>query len=99
MRKNFSSSFKFKVALEATKNEHTTAELASKFEVSASQISKWKSELLNSGEQIFSKRRGPKKLKPIEDPNHLLREIGELKIERDFLAKKYNQIQSRRDDK
>jgi len=99
MRKNFSSSFKFKVALEAAKNDQTMAELASKFEVNASQISKWKSELLDSGEQIFSKKRGPKKLKPTDDPDHLLREIGQLKIERDFLAKKYNQIQSRRDDK
>jgi transposase-like protein len=99
MRKSFSSSFKFKVALEAVKNEHTMAELASKFEVSASQICKWKNELLNSGEQVFSKKRGPKKLKPINDPDHLLREIGQLKIERDFLAKKYNQIQSRKDGK
>ena len=99
MRKCFPSSFKFKVAIEAVKNEKTMAELASSFEVNASQISKWKSELLDSGEKIFSKKRGPKKLKPIDDPDHLLREIGQLKIERDFLAKKYNQIQSRKEDK
>lgn len=98
MRKQFSSNFKFKVAVEALKNEKTATELASQFEVSVSQISKWKNELLQNGQQIFAKKRGPKKLNPIDDPDHLLHEIGRLKIERDFLAKKYKQIQLRGDD-
>lgn len=98
MRKQFSDEFKFKVAVEALKNDKTTTELASKFEVSVSQISKWKNDLLQNGPQVFSKKRGPKKLEPINDPDHLLREIGQLKIERDFLAKKYKQIQSRGSD-
>ena len=98
MRKQFSSDFKFKVAIEALKNVKTTTELASKFEVSVSQISKWKNDLLENGPQVFAKKRGPKKLDPIDDPDHLLREIGQLKIERDFLAKKYKQIQLRGSD-
>ena len=93
MRKQFSNDFKFKVAIEALKNVKTTTELASQFEVSVSQISKWKTDLLQNGPQVFAKKRGPKKLAPIDDPNHLLREIGQLKIERDFLAKKCKQIQ------
>ena len=98
MRKQFPSDFKFKVAIEALKNVKTTTELASKFEVSVSQISKWKNDLLENGPQVFAKKRGPKKLDPIDDPDHLLREIGQLKIERDFLAKKYKQIQLRGSD-
>ena len=98
MRKQFSSDFKFKVAIEALRNVKTTTELASQFEVSVSQISKWKNDLLENGPQVFSKKRGPKKLDPIDDPDHLLREIGQLKIERDFLAKKYKQIQLRGSD-
>ena len=98
MRKQFSSDFKFKVAIEALKNVKTTTELASQFEVSVSQISKWKTDLLQNGPQVFIKKRGPKKLDPIDDPDHLLREIGQLKIERDFLAKKYKQIQLRGSD-
>jgi transposase len=95
MRKKYSSEFKFKVALTALKNEHTTAELASQFEVSVAQISKWKNDLRQNGSEIFAKKRGPVKLEPINGPDHLLREIGQLKIERDFLAKKYKQIQLR----
>ena len=98
MRKQFPSGFKFKVALEALKNTKTLTELASIHDVSVSQISKWKSELEQNGSQVFNKKRGPKKLLPINDPDHLLREIGQLKVERDFLAKKYNQIQSREED-
>jgi transposase-like protein len=98
MRKQFPSDFKFKVAIEALKNEKTATELASQFEISVSQVSKWKSDLLQNGQQVFSKKRGPKKLDPTDDPDHLLHEIGKLKIERDFLAKKYKQIQLRGDD-
>ena len=98
MRKQFPSDFKFKVAIEALKNVKTTPELASQFEVSVSQISKWKNDLLENGPQVFAKKRGPKKLDPIDAPDHLLREIGQLKIERDFLAKKYKQIQLRGSD-
>ena len=98
MRKQFSSDFKFKVAIEALKNVKTATELASQFEVSVSQISKWKNDLLQNGPQVFTQKRGPKKLDPIDDPDHLLREIGQLKIERDFLAKKYKQIQLRGSD-
>lgn len=97
MRKQFSSKFKFEVALDALKNEKTLTELASIHEISVSQISKWRSELEQNGKEIFNKKRGPKKLEPTSDPDHLLREIGQLKVERDFLAKKYNQIQSRRE--
>lgn len=98
MRKTFSDSFKFKVALEALKNDKTTTELASIHEVSVSQVSKWKSELLENGPQVFSKKRGPKKLEPSNDPDYLLREIGQLKVERDFLAKKHKEAQLRRNE-
>ncbi len=98
MRKTFSSTFKFKVALEAVMGEKTAAELASTHEVSVSQISNWKSDLLKNGKQLFDKKRGPKKVQPSNNPDYLLREIGQLKIERDFLAKKYNDFQSLRGD-
>ncbi|WP_156001791.1 transposase [Saprospira grandis] len=45
-RRNFSSKFKAKVALEALKDQLTLAELATKYELHANQISAWKKELL-----------------------------------------------------
>jgi len=99
MRKRFSDDFKFKVAVEALKNEETAVEIAARFEISTSLVSKWKNELLNNGSKVFSKKRGPKKVEPTNDPSYLLHEIGILKVERDFLAKKYEQMQLRKKEK
>lgn len=98
MRKKFTEDFKFKVALEAIKNEKTATEIASDYEISVSQVSSWKNELLSNGKQVFAKKRGPKKADPLKEPDYLLREIGELKVERDYLAKKFVQLQSLKDD-
>ena len=44
--KNHSSSFKAKVALEAFREEETTAEIANRYEVHQSQVRTWKKALL-----------------------------------------------------
>jgi len=53
-RKNHSPSFKAKVALEALKEEETTAEIASRYEVHPSQVRTWKKALLEGASGIFS---------------------------------------------
>ena len=63
MRKQYSPEFKFKVALSALRNEQTAAELASQFEVSVAQISKWKNDLLQNGSEIFTTKKRPKKVR------------------------------------
>ena len=45
-RKRYSSAFKAKVAIEAIRDESTTAELAKKYEVHPTMISGWKRALL-----------------------------------------------------
>lgn len=54
-RKTYSAKFKFKVALEATKNEKTRSQIASEFEVHPTQVSQWKNELLTNGGAVFEK--------------------------------------------
>ena len=44
-RRNHSATFKAKVALAAIKGDKTLAELAEQFEIHASQITQWKSQL------------------------------------------------------
>ena len=53
-RKNHSPSFKAKVVLEALKEEETTAEIASRYEVHPSQVRTWKRVLLEGASGIFS---------------------------------------------
>jgi len=52
-RKQYSPDFKAKVAMEAIKGEETIAELAIRFEVHPTQITKWKKELVSGAANIF----------------------------------------------
>lgn len=92
MRKNYSSEFKARVALEAVKGEHTLSELSQKYEVHPNMIAKWKSQFLEAVPQIFiDKRRKENKNREVNVDN-LYKQIGKLQVERDFLRKKYKQI-------
>ena len=52
-RRNHSPAFKAKVALAAVKGEKTLAELAEQFGVHATQITTWRSQLLEGTAGIF----------------------------------------------
>ena len=90
IKRMHSKEFKAKVALEAIKNERTIAELSSVFEVHPNLITKWKKELLASLPGIFGGRHNKKE--DSLDVNDLYKEIGKLKIENEFLKKKYEQL-------
>ncbi len=84
-RKKHSPSFKAKVALEALKGEETIAQIASRFEVHPNLVTKWRKALQEDAAGIFGQDHVRKKK---EDENlvaRLYQQIGQLKVERDFL--------------
>ena len=85
-RRKFSASFKAKVAMEAIKNEKTLAELSKKFEVNAVVISRWKAELLENISSVFEKKSNTEREEEV-DIEKLYAQIGQLKVENDFLKK------------
>ena len=86
-RKRYTPAFKAKVALAALRNEETTAELVQRFGVHPTMISSWKRALIDGATDIFDK--GHKSRKQTEGQiDELYRHIGQLKVERDFLARK-----------
>ena len=86
-RRKHSPLFKAKVAMEAQKGEETIAELANRFEVHPSQIRKWKNSLAEGAAGIFGGDQNQKKKDDASLIAQLYQQIGQLKVERDFLDK------------
>ena len=86
-RRNYSPQFKAKVALAALQNNEPIAELAARFEIHPTMINNWKRVLIGSAADIFDKGHKSRKQNEAQVDN-LFRQIGQLKVENDFLAKK-----------
>lgn len=84
-RRKHNPAFKAKVALEALKGEETVAQLASRFGVHPSQIHKWKKEFTDGAAGIFGNGHDQKKSDNQQLMAQLYQQIGQLKVERDFL--------------
>jgi len=86
-RTQYPPEFKAKVALAALRNEQTMSELAAHYGVHPTVINQWKKALVEGASEIFGK--GHKKHQQAEaEVDELYRQIGRLKVERDFLSKK-----------
>jgi transposase-like protein len=71
--------------VEALKGEKTVAEIAKQYEVHPSQVTAWKNELLQRAGEIFGASAAEGAL-DAEKVHELHAKIGELAVERDFLA-------------
>ncbi len=85
-RNRHTAAFKAKVALEAIAGHATVPELARRYGLHPTQIFKWKKEFLVNAARVFEKD-GVRHEDGSERESELLKKIGELTIERDFLSK------------
>ena len=81
--KKHNASFKAKVALEAIKGEQTIPELSAQYGVHPSVIHKWKKQVLENIAGIFEDGNSKSNDEII---GKLYKKIGQLEVERDFLA-------------
>jgi transposase len=88
-RKRYSAEFKAKVALEALKGESTVQELASRFGVHPNMIAQWKRQAVEGMADTFRDKPGRSGSLSEEQVKELHAKIGQLTVERDFLAKAF----------
>jgi putative transposase len=88
MRRTHDAGFKAKVALEAIKGEKTVAEISSKYGIHPNQIGKWKKEVLERLPELFNGKMKKADKTADELQAELYQQIGQLKVELDWLKKK-----------
>ncbi len=84
-RRRFGASFKAQVAIEALKVRETLAELSVRFGVAQEMISRWKNEFIKQSSVVFDKKSAQSD-EPSDEVKRLRAKVGELTMERDFLA-------------
>lgn len=88
-RKQFTATFRAKVALEAVKGTRSINELAGLYQVHPTQIAAWKKRLVEGASELLAD--GRKKASKADSEAlqaQLYQQIGQLKVELDFLKKK-----------
>jgi len=91
-RRNFSKEFKAKVALEALRERETLQELGKKYELHPNQIVSWKKVIQGELPGLFSRKKEREAADQSEEIARLYEEIGRLKMERDWLKKKVDEL-------
>ena len=92
IRRSHRSAFKAKVAFEAMKKEKTIAQLSSEYGVHPNLINQWKRRVMQELPEIFSKKRSKQKQDTEELVSELYRQIGQLKVEVDWLKKNLSSL-------
>lgn len=91
-RRRFPAEFKAKVALAAIRGDKTLSELAQAYEVHPNLIQMWKKKLLADVAGIFANRKDCKAADTAKLEAELYQQIGQLKVEVDWLKKKSGHI-------
>ena len=86
-RKQFTPSFKAKVALEAIK-EKTATEIGRTFSIHPNLVGIWKRQALEGLPEVFANSRQQRRTEDEAEKDELYRKIGQLKVELDWIKKK-----------
>ena len=87
-RNHYSPDFKAKIALAAIKGQQTVNEIAASYGVHPNQVSLWKKQAQEALPDTFSNRRARAALDDEALKAQLYQQIGQLKVELDWLKKK-----------
>ena len=88
-RNRYSAEFKSKVAREALKEESTIVEIAARFNIHPNQVGDWKKQVLKGLSDVFEGKANRNDIAHEAQVKELHAKIGQLTMERDFLAKAF----------
>ena len=86
-RRRFTGDFKAKVALEALRGDRTIQEISARHKVHPNQVSTWKRQAMEGLGAMFSNGADKARMDHDSEVHDLHAKIGQLTVERDFLAK------------
>lgn len=87
-RRKHSADFKTKVVLDMLKGSETLSEIAGKYGVHPTQITKWRRAFLEKAPELFSEKSNTKERAREAAETELYKKIGQLQMELDFFKKK-----------
>lgn len=87
-RNRYSAEFKAKLALEVIKGQRTLSEIASEAKVHPNLLTQWKKQLVESLPTVFADKRVKEQKEQEALADQLYQQIGQLKVELDWLKKK-----------
>lgn len=87
-RKSHPPSLKARVAVEALKAQKTTAQIAQMFSVHPNLVAKWKKHALDHLPEVFANGHDLSREQLDAEKDELFKQIGQLKVELDFLKKR-----------
>jgi transposase-like protein len=85
-RRRFAGEFKARVALEALRGDKSVQEIAAKHKVHPNQVSTWKRQAIDGLSDVFSNGTDREHQDHETEVRDLHAKIGQLTVERDFLA-------------
>ena len=89
-RKTYSAAFKAKVALQAIKGQQTVNEIAAEHSLHPNLVTGWKKHLLDGAAQVFDSTQNQPEIDTDAITAPLYQQIGQLKVELDWVKKKYD---------
>jgi putative transposase len=100
-KKNYTSEFKVKVVLEVLKEDYSLSEIASGYGINPNLVSRWKQEFLENAPKIYERTAQQREESKISkematEKAQMLKKIGQLTMERDYLKSATEKIADRR---
>jgi len=98
-KRQFTSEFKVGLVLELLREERSLSEIAAAHQINPNQLARWRQEFLERAPAVFEEPKTAKARQKAEDEAanekaRLLKTIGQLTMERDFLQ----EVQAKRPD-